>query len=83
MHRTKFEIKSSLGYHLTRPEMEKQNTLAKRSVAICFLLYAITINILILINKYDNNDNNKIIIIIIIIIMIITIIMILIRFTVA
>ena len=28
IHRTTFEINSSLGYHLTRPEMEKQNTQA-------------------------------------------------------
>ena len=28
IHRTTFEINSSLGYHLTRSEMEKQNTQA-------------------------------------------------------
>ena len=48
MHRTKFEINSSLGYHLTRPEMEKQNTLAKRSVATIIIII-ITIKIMIMI----------------------------------
>ena len=55
IHRTTFERNSSLGYHLTRYEMEKQNT---QAMTIDILMMIIIIIIIIIIYDNDNNNNN-------------------------